>query len=158
MGTVIAPDEMSKTVILTIFRDGLLAAAADVGQPLEDPIELTRPEKSKFVLATIPMREVNYPHIVVSEDNDSAKRLDQRSCLLEHRYNVRALIRAETNTHIYKIRDGVRAWFQENYEQIRLAGFTDGEIIGSRPITWDETSLVKEWQMIFTGLVYTGEV
>lgn len=73
-------------------------------------------------------------------------------------YTVRITIRASTNTHIYKIRDGIRAWIQDNYEAIRASGFTDIVWVGSGSITWDEVPLVKEFQMTIQGKVYTGEV
>lgn len=153
------PQDMSTEVIIGIFRDGLSAAAADTGQPLTDYGIATRPPKSKFVLTTMPSRYVHYPHIVVEEGGVTGGRIDRRaSKLMKWDYTVIITIRASTNTHIYKIRDSIRAWMQDNYEAIRLAGFTDLLISGSGRTTWDETPLVKEFVLNVRGKVYTGEV
>lgn len=153
------PQDMSTTVLTTIFRDGLQAAADDVNQPLTDFGKGTRPTKSKFVITTMPSRPVHYPHIVVEEGGVPGGRIDRRaSKLMKWDYTVILTIRASTNPHIYKIRDGIRAWIQDNYEAIRLAGFTDIVLPGSGRITWDETPLVKEFVINVRGKVYTGEV
>jgi len=156
MGTVIAPETMSTTIIIDIFRDGLIADAANPLTPLEDFGADSRPSKSKFVVTSFPKRGVYYPLIVVSEQSAPGGRIDRRADLQEYDYSVKVEIFAQTNTHLYKMRDAIRAWYQNNYEAIQTAGFTDPSVGTPVPTSWDSTAEIKSMYIPFTGKVYTG--
>lgn len=150
------PEEMSTEVVVEIFKKGLAEAAAGSIFALEDPIKNTRRDKSRFVVTSIPNTDVEYPHIVVEENDVTGGRLDTRqSKLMAFKFQLLITIRAVTNTQIFPIKDGVREWLQKDWEAIKDAGFADLTIQGQGKITWDPTSQVKEFRMIVNGNVYT---
>ncbi|MDI6720379.1 MAG: hypothetical protein QMD46_12285 [Methanomicrobiales archaeon] len=108
-----------------------------------------------MVVTAFPDRNRFYPHVVVAEASDSAERPDLRADLWKHQYAVTLEIHAETNTHLYRIRDQLTGWIESNPRTLELAGFVDTTIGPSISTTWDAGSAVKSWRIRVQGLVYT---
>lgn len=150
------PKDLSKKVVVDIFKKGLQAAVISGDYALTDPAGTNRPDKSKFIVTSMPTTDVYYPHIVVEESDASGSRLDTRqSKLMNYKFQITITIRAKSNTHIFAIKDGIREWLQKAWGDIKDAGYADLKIQGGGPTTWDTTSLVKEAKIIINGNTYT---
>lgn len=156
--STVPPGEQSKTICRDTIRDGLRAAATDSAQPLDDPEDSGsgRGDGSEFVLTSYPSRNVTYPHVVVREVGDSGGRLDSRSDLWLHDYSVRVELLARSATEAMNLRDGVKAWFQQNVDTLRDAGFVDVGIDSATPMNYEGDASVDALQVTYSGDLYTG--
>ena len=157
MSIAFYPEDLSNEIIVKIFRNGLLAAAVSGSFALTDPSASKRVgTNSKFVVTSFPTRKVIYPVIVVRETSAPGFRPDSHhSKLMEWPYQVGITIRAETSTQLFPLTNAVRQWIQKKWDDIKNQGFYDMEVQASGDITWDTTSLVKEFTMYVNGIVFT---
>lgn len=148
-------EDLSTEVVVNIFRDGMRAAADDDNEPLTDPKADQRPDDTEFVLTAFPQSRVFYPIIIVEEFDDTDERVDGQVDFFRHGYSLRITIYAETNTHLYKIRDQVRHFVESNYVKHMQDGFAESSIQSSTAATWEVNAEVQKWEMIVDGMVFT---
>ena len=125
------PDTYSRELIKETIRPGLTDCleanfedpnASDRGKPISDPDEPgTWPP---LVVTALPSggRQF-YPHVVVSEDSDSAGPIDARPEFAQHDYQVGVKIHATTTTQMFNLRGLVVVYFLKNRAVLRNAGF-----------------------------------
>lgn len=154
--TVIGLATLSDTIVRGLFRDSMRADAANNAGTIRDPKTATRPAASQFVVTAFPARDPYYPMIIVEEANDSGGRIERTDALELHTYQVRIRIRSEIMTDLYKLRDQVRKWLNQNYVVMAQAGYCDVDVVSSTSATWDATSSVKEWQITVSGKAYAS--
>jgi len=146
---------MSKTIILDLLRDKMRADLDDPNIPLKDPKKETRGDKAPFILTSYPTTNVYFPHVIIGELTYSGNRLDAREDLFQGNFSVRISIHADTNTHLFQIKDAVRDWLQRNVTYLNRQGFTELQFDGSSPMDFDFTATVKQYEIILKGKVYT---
>lgn len=154
MGLTVPNDSLSTAIIRDLWRDSLRAAVA--AGTITDPFAAKRPTGSPLVVTSLPDRSRYYPHIVVGEASDTSSRPDLRGDVWRHQYSVSLEVCAESNTHMYALRDALRGWIETNAATLNAAGFVDAEIVSSTSMNWDSTADVKKWRIVVRGFVYTA--
>lgn len=154
--SVLDTDKVSKTVVRDEIRDGLRTAAGDSNRPLTDPKSGSRPSNAEFVLTSHPDRDAFYPLIIVGEDDDSAEKPDQRATLFLHDYVISITIKAESSTNLFKIRDQVKNWLFQEWENLGEAGIQELEVISSSPEPFNEDARVQHWKLRVGADVYSS--
>lgn len=156
MAQVIQTKNLSEHIVRDTFRDGLRGVAGpNAADTLTDPKDSSRDSAHPFIVTSFPDTDPLYPMIVCSEAADSAVRPDRRKDLHEHDYRVLVQIGAISATTMFSLRDGVRAWFEDNIDFLESEGFEDAEIESSTRADWDTDSQTETWQITFAGLVNT---
>ena len=158
MGTVIPVQNLSTVVVKELFRDRIQAYADEGTNPLVDPKKTKRPEGTTFVLTAAPEREVYYPHIIVKEVARPGGPMDHQVAQQEREYSVRVIIEAKSNKEIYQIRDGLEAWFMDDYMYLNEHGFIDPMVTSNVEANYDDTPQVKRWEIVYTGKVYIARI
>ena len=153
MGLTVPNDSLSTAIIRDLFRDGIRAAT---GVSITDPEAARRPPRSPLVVSELPDRDRHYPHIIVGESADVSGRIDIRGGSWRHRYSTLIEIHAKSSTQMYRLRDQVRGWIENNVATLTAAGFVDAEIVSSSSMTWDGAAEVRSWRIVVQGLVYTA--
>lgn len=148
-------EDLSTEIIVNIFRDGMRDAADDENEPLTDPKSDQRPDNTEFIMTSFPQTRVFYPLIIIDEFDDSDERVDAQVDFFRHSYALRITIYAESNTHLYHIRDQVRHFIESNYVANMDAGFHETSIQSSTAATWEVNAEVQKWEMIVSGMVFT---
>jgi len=108
-----------------------------------------------MVVTAYPDRDRYLPVIVVEEAGDTAIRQTYLADLWKHQYTLNLQIFAETNTHLYQLRDQLRKWLEGNLDTQEAAGFVDTEIASSISMNWDAGAATKGWQITVRGNIYT---
>jgi hypothetical protein len=148
MGTI-EPSVLSTAVIRDLLRDGIRTG-------IDDPASAKRPTASQFVTTSYPDRSVYYPLIVVGEVSDRSYRPDIRAEVWKHTYAAQIMIHAKSMTQLYQLRDGVRAWIENNIRTLEQAGYMDASVSSSSSATWDAAATVYRWRLVVTGTVWTA--
>lgn len=157
MAKVVQTENLSEHIVRDTFRDDLRAnaGASGSGKLLIDPNDSSRDSSHPFIVTSFPDTEPLYPMIVVREGGDSAERPDRRHDFHEHDYRVLVQIGAVSTTTMFSLRDGVRAWFEDNIEFLASEGFEDCRIESSNRSDWDSEVSTATWQTAFAGIVNT---
>jgi hypothetical protein len=97
---------------------------------------------------------VLYPHVVISEDSDSSSTPDRRREFSQHDFGVGVELHGQTGTQMFNLRGLARAWFLDNRDLLRNAGFAEIDVDGGS-MDWDSTSETRSWELTVTGLLHT---
>lgn len=156
--TVFDAATMSRTILVTLWRDGLLAAAAQVGHPLKDPKAVDRAAAGTaacpFVVTAFPDRNAFYPIVVIGKAGNDLDRIDARGDLQSGSFDVEIVVHAETTTHLGAIGDAIKKWAIVNRAALQVAGFVEAKLISDTPASWDESSKVLMHRLVYRGLVH----
>lgn len=155
------PDEYSKQLLQNKIRPDIESYLAS---------NFTDPESGKrgtsisgepgewppLVVTALPEGgRVLYPHVVISEQGDSADRPDPARELSQHDFAVDIEIHGTTTTQMFNLRDTIRGWFLRNRESLEDdAGFAEPSLDGNTA-DWDPTSRTSTYQLTLEGLVHT---
>ena len=141
---------LSTEVVVNIFRDGFRASRV-----ITDPNATDRPDDGEFILTSYPSTDVFFPLIVVEEFDDASDRIDSQGDLHQHEYSVQISIYAYSNTNLYKIRDEIRHFLEQEYKNFMSDGFAEPTIESSTAANWESDPKVQKWEMVVSGLVHT---
>lgn len=156
MANVVQTEELSEHIVRDVFRDSLRSEAGpDDSDRLTDPRDGDRDDSHPFIVTSFPNTKPLYPMIVVREGSDSAERPDRRHTLHEHQYEVLVQIGASSTTTMFSLRDGVKAWFEENIEYLESEGFEDATMGSATRADWDSDVSTATMQIPFEGIVNT---
>lgn len=147
--------EASKRIVRDTVRDGLRDATGDSSFAFEDPLGADRSSASEYVVTSFPSRDVEYPHVVVSEGGQSGGRLDSRVDLHENDFDVQAQVYGRSKTEAMNLRDQLKEWFQASTDTFRSAGWVEVELVSSNPIEHESDVGQKAFQLTYTGTLYT---
>lgn len=153
---VIPLEQLSATIVRDLLRAGLRAAVAAPLNPLKDPKAAARLAAAgcDFIMSAFPDRNAFYPLVVLGEAGNSLARIDTRAAIQSGPYDVSVIVRAENQTHLYTIRDAVKRYFLDNFIAHHQAGFSETELVSDTDASWDSTSKVLEWKLVYRGLVH----
>ena len=84
--------------------------------------------------------------------------MDHQVAQQEREYSVRVIIEAKSNKEIYQIRDGLEAWFMDDYMYLNEHGFIDPMVTSNVEANYDDTPQVKRWEIVYTGKVYIARI
>ena len=153
--SVIPTKNLSKYVLTTLIRDKMRTDALDSNIPLTDPKEHTRGDNAPFILTSYPTTNVFYPHIIINEIGYGGQRLDAREDFFGGTMKLAFKIYAETNTHLFQIKDQIRDWLQRHVTYFNRQGFTELQFDSSVDTTWDEMATVKTMEITVSAKPYT---
>jgi hypothetical protein len=157
MANVVQTENLSEHIVRDTFRDSLRANAGAQGSKeyLIDPEDANRDDAHPFIVTSFPDTKPLYPMIVVREGADSAERPDRRHDLHEHQYQVLVQYAASSSTAMFQLRDGIKAWFEDNIEFLESEGFEDATIGNASRADWDSEVSTASGQIPFGGIVNT---
>ena len=156
MANVVQTENLSEHIVRDTFRDSLRSVAGpNDSDTLTDPEDANRDDAHPFIVTSFPDTKPLYPMIVVREGADSAERPDRRHDLHEHQYQVLVQYSASSSTAMFSLRDGIKAWFEDNIEFLESEGFEDASIGSATRADWDSEVSTASGQIPFDGLVNT---
>lgn len=156
MANVVQTENLSEHIVRDTFRDSLRSVAGpSASDTLTDPEDANRDDAHPFIVTSFPDTKSLYPMIVVREGADSAERPDRRHDLHEHQYQVLVQYAASSATTMFSLRDGIKAWFEDNIEYLESEGFEDATIGSASRADWDSEVSTASGQIPFDGLVNT---
>lgn len=156
MANVVQTENLSEHIVRDTFRDGLRSAAGpNPSDTITDPEDANRDGEHPFIVTSFPDTSPLYPMIVVREGSDSGERPDRRHDLHEHQYEVLVQYAASSSTVMFSIRDGIKAWFEDNIAWLESEGFEDAVMGSSTTADWDSSVSTSSGQIPFEGTVNT---
>lgn len=148
MSQVIKTENLSAEIVVDLIASNLKSS-------INDPLNNRSSSDADFVVTSMPDKGVQYPHLVVAEENDSAVPVDNiRKMKVHDSYDAVVEVYARSDTEKFKLRDKVKSEIERLKDEFQDKGFADVQY-SSGGTTPDAESEVKSVAVTVSGLVHT---
>ena len=148
--------ELTVDGTLNVDDDGDVTVMGGTPGGLTDPRAIRESDQAPFILTSYPNTGTAYPHLIVSEQDNSLQEISPQSDLHEGPFVAEVQIEARSSTERFNLKDGVREWILQQAKSqgtFQAAGFYDVSLEAVTPTDWDSNSQTTGLSMTISGTI-----
>lgn len=138
----------------TVNDPGTITVTGESGNSLVDPNDPRR--KAPFVGTSWPNQGADFPHLIVTEQDNQLSRITPYADLFEGPFVAQIQIEANNDTEKFRLKDALREFIltMTDDREWQEAGWSDTSIESVTSTTWDATASTTGLAITISGIAH----